>query len=162
MKFYIYPCLLAIIDWFLSAISLLQPSLKSMRRRRSWMRSRAPLSLLFWAPHSGTRCCHMMATTSSWTTWTWRSSCLRMVFHQAPPSTMPVSTNHMPHPANHIFPRPHTHLRRLWWTSVTTPPPRYTVTACAAARREQVRATLTTSATQTQLHLRQRLKTSAT
>lgn len=136
-------CYVDFTDWF----SPSQLSARS-RRRRTWMRSTAPPSRPSWAPRCGTRRCPTTETPSSWSTWTWKSSCLRTVSPPAPPTTTTTtttSTNRTLHHANRqscLKPRPHP--RPLWWTSVTTPPPPYTQasslrTACTAARQEQVR-----------------------
>lgn len=78
-----------------------------------------------WGPLCGTRPCHMMPTTSSWSTWTWRSSCQRT----ASPPAQPKATRprrpwrrHSRHRHPPLLPLP---LHR-WWTSATAPPPRCT------------------------------------
>lgn len=122
----------------------LQLSQRSRRRRRTWRRSAAPLSRPSWAPHCGTRPCLMMETPSSWSTWTWKSSCPRTASPPAPRTTTMTSTNHtLQHVSHRSCPRPHPHRRPRWWTSATTPLPPYTrasspQTACTAARPEQV------------------------
>ncbi|XP_034426345.1 HLF transcription factor, PAR bZIP family member b isoform X3 [Hippoglossus hippoglossus] len=65
-------------------------SARSRRRRRTWRRSTAPPSQPSWAQRCGTRLCPTMETPSSWSTWTWRSSCRRT-------ASPPASPHHLHH-----------------------------------------------------------------
>lgn len=62
-----------------------------MTRRRSWRMRRMCRSPLSWAQYFGTRPCLMMVTIFSWSTWTLKSFCQKMVSHPVYPNTSKAS-----------------------------------------------------------------------
>lgn len=106
----------------------LQDSEKTRIKGRSWkMRAarQTTHSQLSWARLSGTRPCPTMATTSSWSTWTWRSSCRRTASPPTQPRVTRTGRQHSRRSRPRHLPRlPRPHLP--WWTSAAAPPPRFT------------------------------------
>lgn len=129
------------LEWQTFSDLVLQLLVKTRRRRRTWRRSAVSPSQLSSDQLCGTKPSPMMETSSSWSTWIWKSFCQRTASRPVPltisgSSTRPTTSHRASRPS---WPRCRPLRRTWWWTSAATPPPLSSpLTACTATRQDQV------------------------
>lgn len=103
-----------------------------MTRRRSWRMRRTCHSPPSWAQYFGTRLCLMMVTIFSWSTWTLKNFCRKMVSHLVYHNTSKTSVLSSSRPLS------------LSWTSAaeSAPPstPAWSLSPASRVPHEQVPA----------------------